>query len=50
MNLNVIAEGIEDEQQQAHLIQQGCDDVQGFFYAKPMPSDEFLLFLQQNNK
>jgi diguanylate cyclase (GGDEF)-like protein len=48
MNLNVIAEGIEDEHQQAHLISQGCHDVQGFYYAKPMPSDQFIAFLQQN--
>jgi len=49
MNLKVIAEGIENEQQQAHLKAQGCHEVQGFFYAKPMPSDEFLAFLQENN-
>jgi diguanylate cyclase (GGDEF)-like protein len=49
MNLKVIAEGIEEEAQQAHLIAQGCDEVQGFFYAKPMPADEFLTFLRNNN-
>jgi EAL domain-containing protein (putative c-di-GMP-specific phosphodiesterase class I) len=48
MNLKVIAEGIEEEEQQAHLIAQGCDEVQGFFYAKPMPADEFLTFLRNN--
>jgi diguanylate cyclase (GGDEF)-like protein len=49
MNLKVIAEGIEEEAQQAHLIAQGCDEVQGYFYAKPMPADEFLTFLHNNN-
>ena len=49
MNLKVIAEGIEEESQQAHLIAQGCDEVQGFFYAKPMPADQFLTFLRNNN-
>jgi len=48
MNLKVIAEGIEEEAQQAHLIAQGCDEVQGFFYAKPLPADEFLQFLRDN--
>lgn len=48
MNLKVIAEGIEDENQQAHLKAQMCDEVQGFFYAKPMPADEFLKFLDSN--
>ncbi len=48
MNLKVIAEGIEDEEQQAHLKSQACDEVQGFYYAKPMPADEFLNFLRAN--
>jgi len=48
MNLKVIAEGIEEIEQQAHLIAQGCDEVQGFFYAKPMPANEFLEFLRSN--
>jgi diguanylate cyclase (GGDEF)-like protein len=49
MNLKVIAEGIEEQDQEAHLKAQGCDEVQGFFYAKPMPADEFLTFLKDNS-
>ncbi|GHG04184.1 bifunctional diguanylate cyclase/phosphodiesterase [Thalassotalea marina] len=49
MNLKVIAEGIENKDQEEHLKAQMCDEVQGFFYAKPMPADEFLAFLKQNN-
>jgi len=49
MNLKVIAEGIEEQDQEAHLKAQGCDEVQGFFYAKPMPADEFLAFLKDNS-
>jgi len=48
LNLKVIAEGIEDIEQQEHLIRQGCDEVQGFYYAKPMPSDEFIAYLEKN--
>ena len=47
MGLKVIAEGIENLEQQEHLIAQGCDEVQGFYYAKPMPSQEFFAFLKQ---
>ena len=47
MNLKVIAEGIEEQAQEAHLVAQGCDEVQGFYYAKPMPADDFLAFLKQ---
>lgn len=48
MNLKVIAEGIEEIGQQEHLLSLGCDEVQGFFYAKPMPADKFLEFLFNN--
>lgn len=49
MNLKVIAEGIEEIEQQERLIELGCDEVQGFYYAKPMPEEEFLDFLKNNN-
>lgn len=49
MNLRVIAEGIEDVDQQAHLIDQGCHEVQGFYYAKPMPEAEFYAYLSKKN-
>lgn len=49
MNLKVIAEGIEEVEQQARLLELGCDEVQGFYYAKPMPEDQFLHFLKNNN-
>ncbi|MDX1506939.1 MAG: EAL domain-containing protein, partial [Woeseiaceae bacterium] len=42
MNLNVVAEGIETDQQFAIIRRLGCDLVQGFFIARPMPSDRFL--------
>ncbi|MGB1197838.1 MAG: EAL domain-containing protein [Thalassotalea sp.] len=49
MNLTVIAEGIEEIAQQEHLKTLGCDEVQGFYYAKPMPETEFLAFLRENS-
>ena len=41
MELDVIAEGVETDQQYAILRRLECDLVQGFFIAKPMPADEF---------
>jgi len=49
MNLKVIAEGIEEIDQQNRLIELGCDEVQGFYYAKPMPEEQFLQFLKDNS-
>ena len=50
MNLKVIAEGIETIEQEAQLKALGCDEVQGFYYAKPMPADEFFACLEKRNR
>jgi diguanylate cyclase (GGDEF)-like protein len=47
MQLKVIAEGIECIEQQDRLVKLGCDEVQGFLYARPMPADEFIQFLNK---
>lgn len=41
MGLEVVAEGVETDQQYAILRRLECDMVQGYFIAKPMPADEF---------
>ena len=40
MELEVVAEGVETDQQYAIVRKLGCDLVQGYFVAKPMPADE----------
>jgi len=42
MELDVIAEGVETEQQLMLVHDFGCDLAQGFFIGKPMPEKEFL--------
>lgn len=49
LNLATIAEGVEDEAQQQALINLGCDEMQGFYYAKPMPEQELLALLYKQN-
>jgi diguanylate cyclase (GGDEF)-like protein/PAS domain S-box-containing protein len=41
MQLIVVAEGVEHPEQAQWLSEQGCDQVQGFYYAKPMPASSF---------
>jgi EAL domain-containing protein (putative c-di-GMP-specific phosphodiesterase class I) len=41
MDLEVVAEGVETDQQYSILRRLECDMVQGYFIAKPMPADEF---------
>ena len=49
MNKYIVAEGVETEEQAKQIIRLGCDYIQGFFYARPMPLDRFLEFLARNN-
>lgn len=46
LNLNVLAEGVETMVQRDFLNQKSCDDVQGYYYHKPMPSDEIEKLLK----
>lgn len=45
--LKVIAEGVEDGDVLRYLKKKGCDQVQGYYFGKPMPSDTFVEWLEQ---
>lgn len=42
LNMKIVAEGIESRDQVDFLVQQQCDLIQGYFFAKPMPVEEFV--------
>ncbi len=44
MGLEVVAEGVETDQQYAILRRLGCDIVQGYFIARPMPADQLMIW------
>jgi diguanylate cyclase (GGDEF)-like protein/PAS domain S-box-containing protein len=44
LELSILAEGVETEAQAEFLRTEGCDELQGYLYAKPMPVDEFIAF------
>jgi len=41
LNLRVVAEGVEEEEQCRFLMENGCDEVQGFHFGRPEPYDAF---------
>ncbi len=45
LGMQVLAEGVETASQAAMLRQLGCDEVQGYLYARPMPLDELERWL-----
>lgn len=49
-NLKVIAEGVETAEQLALLKENGCDEMQGFYFSRPLPADDFLRLLQERRK
>jgi diguanylate cyclase (GGDEF)-like protein len=48
LSMEVVAEGVETENQLAFLKGQGCDIVQGFYYSEPMPGDALPTWLREN--
>ena len=50
MGLEVVAEGVEDEQQLAFLEQNGCEFAQGWLFGKPMPAEEIDAFLARSGE
>lgn len=48
LNVLTIAEGVETEEQLAFLDALKCAEYQGYYFAKPMPADEFCALLRRN--
>lgn len=47
LNINVIAEGVETEQQLEYLRQHGCHEAQGYYFSRPIEAEAFMLLLDK---
>lgn len=50
LNLDVIAEGVETEEQRQFLLDRSCTHYQGYLFSKPVPVEEFEALLRQRFK
>ena len=46
MGLKVCAEGVETKAQREFLAAEGVDELQGYFYSRPVPADEFMAYIR----
>jgi diguanylate cyclase (GGDEF)-like protein/PAS domain S-box-containing protein len=49
LGLQTIAEGVETIAQLEYLREQGCDEIQGYYYSKPLPPEQFEEFIRGRN-
>ena len=50
LQISVVAEGVETEGQLEFLRQQHCDEIQGYYYARPMPWNDLVQFMNRQNQ
>jgi len=48
LNLRIIAEGVETKEQEDFLLNNGCKNIQGYFYSKPIPADKMEMYLKKS--
>lgn len=47
LQVPVVAEGVEDKEQVEQLKKMGCDIIQGYYFSKPVPPEEFAAFIEK---
>lgn len=50
LDLRTIAEGVEDETTLEAIRFHGCDEAQGYYFARPMPSPDFVRYLEEQSQ
>ncbi len=49
LGMKIVAEGVENHEQLDYLVARGCDEVQGFYFSRPLPADQLVSFIRVRN-
>jgi EAL domain-containing protein (putative c-di-GMP-specific phosphodiesterase class I) len=50
LGLKVVAEGVEQDEEARALRAAQCDELQGFYFARPVPADELMAWVAQSER
>lgn len=50
LSKKIVVEGVENAEMAKLLIDMGCDYLQGYYYSKPVPAEDYVAFLQKNQQ
>ena len=48
MNMKIVVEGVETREMLDRFTSLGCDYIQGYYFSRPLPEDEFVKFILEN--
>jgi len=50
LGIRVVAEGVETEQQLKFMRENACDAIQGYYFSKPLPAEQFEMLLKNGSR
>jgi len=50
MHKTILVEGVEDQKTFDAFVKLGCDYIQGFYFSKPLPEEEYIRFVKEHNR
>ena len=50
VNKKIVVEGVENREMMDFLVSEGCDYLQGYYFSKPIPKEQYLEFLQKHER
>ena len=49
MKKDILVEGVEEKRTLDRFLDIGCEYIQGYYFSKPLPEDDFIAFIKEEN-